>query len=150
MDVPGTGGVSASRMPKHVVAEVAEIPAGGRKAVLVKGRPIVIFNLGGEFFGLLDRCPHQSAELSRGMVSGIAISDEPGVATCSRPGEFIRCPWHGWEFDIRTGQSWTDPSRIKVRPIPVNVEAGCALVQGPFKAETISVQVDGAYVVVDI
>jgi 3-phenylpropionate/trans-cinnamate dioxygenase ferredoxin subunit len=137
-------------MPKHVVAEVADIPAGGRKVVSVKGRPVVIFNLDGEFFGLLDRCPHQSAELSRGISTGIATSDEPGLATCSRPGEFIRCPWHGWEFDIRTGQSWTDPSRIKARPFNVNVEAGCTLVQGPFKAETVDVQVDGEYVVVDV
>ena len=137
-------------MAKHVVAQVAEIQPGRRKVLTVKGRPIVIFNLDGEFFGLLDRCPHQSAELSKGITSGISQSTEPGTATCSRPGEFIRCPWHGWEFDIRTGQSWCSPGDIKVRSFSVNVEPGCDLIQGPFKAETIPVDVDGEYLVVDM
>jgi nitrite reductase/ring-hydroxylating ferredoxin subunit len=41
-------------MTKHVVAAVRDLPAGSRKAVSVKGRPIVVFNLVGEYFGLLD------------------------------------------------------------------------------------------------
>ena len=137
-------------MPKHVVAEVADIPAGGRKVVSVKGRPVVIFNLDGEFFGLLDRCPHQSAELSRGISTGIATSDEPGLATCSRPGEFIRCPWHGWEFDVKTGQSYCDPKKFRVRPYTVTVEPGEAVVKGPYVAETFAVQIENNYVVIDL
>ncbi|CAH1651532.1 Rieske (2Fe-2S) protein [Chelatococcus asaccharovorans] len=136
-------------MTKHVVGRAADIAPGERMVVTLKGRPIVIFNLSGEYFGLLNRCPHQSADLSRGIATGIADSDEPGDAVCTRSGEFIRCPWHGWEFDIRTGQSWCDPSRIKVRPFTVRVEAGRALVEGPYKAEAIPVSVDGDYLIVD-
>lgn len=136
-------------MAKHVIAKVAEIQPGERRAVTVKGRPVVVFNLAGEFFALLNRCPHQSAELSRGITSGITTSDEPGTAQCSRAGEFIRCPWHGWEFDIRTGQSWCDPSRVSVRQFPVSVEPGETLVKGPFKAETVPVTVEGDYVVLE-
>ena len=65
-------------------------------------------------------------------------------------GEIIRCPWHGWEFDIRTGQSYCDPKRFRARGYPVNVEPGSSVVKGPYVAETIAVSVESDYVVVDL
>jgi 3-phenylpropionate/trans-cinnamate dioxygenase ferredoxin subunit len=62
----------------------------------------------------------------------------------------LRCPWHNWEFDIRTGKSWFDPRRTKVRAFPAHVEPGAALVEGPYQAETFSVKVEAEYVVVDV
>jgi 3-phenylpropionate/trans-cinnamate dioxygenase ferredoxin subunit len=134
---------------KHVVAAVRDLPAGSRKAVTIKGRPIVVFNLHGEFFGLLNRCPHQGAPLSEGFLGGLLQGEEPGKVDCTRLGEIIRCPWHGWEFDIRTGQSWCDPARIKTRSYPVAVTRGTQLVEGPYVAETVSVTVEAEYVVVE-
>ena len=55
-------------MSKHVVATVNEIPPGARKLVTVRGRSIAVFNLGGEFFGLLNRCPHQGGSLCEGQI----------------------------------------------------------------------------------
>ena len=92
-------------MSKHVVATVAEIPPGNRKLVTVRGRSIAVFNLGGEFFGLFNRCPHQGGPMCEGILTGLIESDEPGHYRYSRKGEILRCPWHGWEFDVRTGQS---------------------------------------------
>ena len=111
-------------MARHVVAAVDEIPPGGRKLVEADGKKIVVFNLGGEFFALLDRCPHQGSALSGGILCGLTLSDEPGKYQFSRAGEMLRCPWHNWEFDIRTGKSWFDPRRTKVRAFPAHVEAG--------------------------
>jgi nitrite reductase/ring-hydroxylating ferredoxin subunit len=136
-------------MAKHVVATVAEIPLGGRKVAHVNGRAIVIFNLAGEFFALNDRCPHRGGSLSQGKQTGLVESDGPGNYRYSRPGEIIRCPWHGWEFDVRTGQSWCDPARVRARRYAVAVEAGCKLVSGPYVAETVPVTVEGEYVVVE-
>ena len=48
-------------MSKYVVAAADEILPGERKLVNVRGRPILIFNLDGDYFGILDRCPHQGA-----------------------------------------------------------------------------------------
>ena len=62
----------------HVVAAVGEIAEGGRKFVNVEGREIGVFNVKGEFFALLNRCPHAGASLCRGTVIGLAESDEPG------------------------------------------------------------------------
>jgi nitrite reductase/ring-hydroxylating ferredoxin subunit len=136
-------------MPKHVVAAVKDIPPGGRKVVEVNGRAIVVFNLGGEFFALNDRCPHKGGPLSKGRLTGLVESSEPGEYRYSRRGEIIRCPWHSWEYDIRTGQSWCDPQRVRTRRYTVTVERGARLVEGPYTAETFPVTVEDEYVVVE-
>jgi len=135
---------------KHVVAAVADIPPGGCKLVEVAGRAVVVFNLGGEFFALNNRCPHRGGSLCQGRLTGLVQSDQPGEYRYSRRGEIIRCPWHGWEFDIRTGRSWCDPQRLRVRQYDVAVEPGARLVQGPYVAETFPVSVEDAYVVVEV
>ncbi len=132
------------------MAPAAEIPPGSRKLITVRGRPIAIFNLGGEYFGLLNRCPHQGGPLCEGVLVGLLQSRDPGAYTYTRSGEILRCPWHGWEFDVRTGQSYSDPERIRTRAYPVEVEPGTAVVKGPYVAETIPVQIEEEYLVVDV
>ena len=136
-------------MARHVVAPVGDIPPGGRKLVDVNGRAVVVFNLDGEFFALNNRCPHKGGSLCHGKLSGLVQSSEPGEYRYSRRGEIIRCPWHSWEFDIRTGQSWCDPQRLRTRRYAVSVEKGVRLVEGPYKAETFPVSVENDYVVVE-
>ena len=137
-------------MARHVIAPVDELPPGTRKFVELDGRRIAIFNIKGEFFGLLNRCPHQGAALCEGPLIGLARSKDPGEIEYTRPGEIIRCPWHGWEFDVRTGQSYCEPERIQVRSYPVEVAEGQRVVQGPYVAETVPVTVEEQYVVVDV
>ena len=137
-------------MSKHIIAPVTELPPGSRKLVTIKGRPIAVFNLGGEFFGLLNRCPHQGGDLCEGLVTAVVTADRPGEYRMSRHGEIIRCPWHGWEFDIRTGQSWCEPDRIQTKQYPVEIAAGTDLVKGPYIAETIPVLVEENYIVVEV
>jgi len=134
---------------RHVVATVDEIPQGGRKLVEVGDRNVVIFNVNGEFLALLDRCPHQGGSLCAGVLAGFVSSDEPGQYNYSRPGEFIRCPWHGWHFDVRTGQSWGDPERVFTKQYNVEVAPGQQLVEGPYKAETFEVSVEENYLVIE-
>jgi len=136
-------------MSKHVVAPVDEIPPGGRKLVNAGGRAVVVFNLGGEFFALSNRCPHKGGSLCHGRLTGLVQSSQPGEYDYSRLGEIIRCPWHSWEFDIRTGKSWCDPQRLRVRNYAVSVEAGTTLVEGSYVAETFPVSVENDYVVVE-
>ncbi len=137
-------------MAKHVVAAAADIPDGGSKLVEVKGRPIAIFNVKGEFFALFDKCPHEGGSLCRGKLTGLVESDGPGQYRLSRKGEIVRCSWHGWEFDLRTGKSWCDPRRVRVRNYAVSVELGTRLVEGPYVAETFPVNVEGEYVVIEV
>lgn len=136
-------------MAKHVVAAVSELPPGARKLVNVRGRPVAVFNVAGEFFALLNRCPHQGGSLCDGTLTGLIQSNEPGKYQYSRAGEILRCPWHGWEFDVRTGQSWCDPGRIMAKSYGVEVQPGEAVVKGPYVAETFPVTVEESYVIVD-
>jgi 3-phenylpropionate/trans-cinnamate dioxygenase ferredoxin subunit len=137
-------------MARHVVATAGEIPPGARKIVTVRGREIGVFNIGGEYFALLNRCPHQGGELCRGTLVGLVTSREPGRFDYSRPGEMLKCPWHGWEYDIRTGQSWCDPNDTRVKAYDVKLEPGETLVRGPFVAETFTVSVEQEYIVVEL
>jgi 3-phenylpropionate/trans-cinnamate dioxygenase ferredoxin subunit len=90
------------------------------------------------------------AELCKGWIVGLVQSDGPGDYRVTRPGEFLRCPWHGWEFDIRTGQSWCDPKSVRARNFKVQVEHGSDLVKGPYVAETFAVTVEEDYLVIDL
>jgi 3-phenylpropionate/trans-cinnamate dioxygenase ferredoxin subunit len=137
-------------MPRHVVATVGEIAQGACKIVTVRGREIGVFNVNDEYFALINRCPHEGAELCRGPVMARFVSDRPGEYRLTQHGEMLRCPWHGWEFDIRTGQSWCHPESVKARSYPVEVVPGEALAKGPFVAETVPVSVERNYIVVEV
>ncbi len=132
-------------MAKHVAAPVADVPPGERLRIMIAGVPVAIFNLGGEFYGLLDRCPHMGGNLSEGVTIGLVEAAKPGCYDYSREGEIVRCPWHGWEFDIRTGKSRFDPERWKARSVEVDVEDAQSL-----QAETIDVAQEGDYIVVNL
>jgi nitrite reductase/ring-hydroxylating ferredoxin subunit len=137
-------------MAKHVIASLREFPAGSRKLVDVRGRKIAVFNIKGEFFALANRCPHQGGGLCDGRLTGLVESGAPGEYRWSRRGEIIRCPWHGWEFDLRTGKSWCEPSKVRARQFNVSVAPGSALVEGPYVAETFPVSVEDDYVVLEV
>lgn len=137
-------------MARHVVAAVGEIPPNGRKLVELRGRRIALFHVAGEYFALTDRCPHEGGSLCAGRLTGLVRSAEPGRYEYSRPGEMLACSWHGWEFDIRTGQSYCDPDSIRARTYAVSVEPGEALAKGPFVAETFPVSVEGQYILVEV
>ena len=117
----------------------------------MNGREIGIFYVGDEFFALFNRCPHQGAPLVPGRhLRPAGIRPARRLTAWSRKGEMLRCPWHGWESDIRTGQSWCDPDSVLARTFHVSVEPGEALAKGPFMAETVPVRVEQNYVVVEV
>lgn len=149
-------------MAQYVVGTTDEIPLGGRKIVEVAGRSIGVFNIDGEFFALRNRCPHQGGPLCQGVLSGLTQARTRDEPTYIRRGEILRCPWHQWEFDVRTGQSWIDPAKVRVRSYEAKVEPGYALPsvldsnkelaeagfeKGPYVAETYEVSVEHEYIV---
>ena len=136
-------------MARHVIAPASELPAGTRKRVLVDGRPVLVLNIKGELFALSDTCPHKGASLSNGILTGHVTSGGPGDYVYARDGEILRCPWHQWEFDVRTGRSWCDPKRMRLMQLDVKIEPGATVIEGPYKAETFPVRVEENYVVVE-
>jgi nitrite reductase/ring-hydroxylating ferredoxin subunit len=147
-------------MAKHVVGTTDEIGPGQRKIVEIDGRSIGVFNVGGRYYALRNQCPHSGARLCDGVLTGLVTSSEPGEYTYLRAGEILRCPWHGWEFDIATGRSWFDPAHTRVRAYEATVEpadgvknddlSDAGYQPGPYNAERYDVEVHRQFVVVHV
>jgi 3-phenylpropionate/trans-cinnamate dioxygenase ferredoxin subunit len=129
---------------RHRVAKVIDIPPGSRKIVEVAGRSIGVFNVGGRFFAVKNSCPHQGGPLCLGRTIGLVTSSGPGEFSYEREGEILRCPWHGWEFDLATGRSVVDPNGIRVKSYPVELEPEPESLQ----AETYPVEIEQETVIV--
>lgn len=100
------------------------------RRVEVAGRGLAIVRQGDAWYALRDVCPHQGARLSDGRVGGTALARRPGdEIVLGRVGEVLSCPWHGWEYDVRTGRSLCEPERVRVRTYPVRVEDGRVVVE---------------------
>jgi 3-phenylpropionate/trans-cinnamate dioxygenase ferredoxin subunit len=132
-------------MPQHVVGRVEDLPPGQRKIVEVGGQSIGVFNVGGTFYALKNRCPHQGGPLCQGSLNGTTLPSPPGEYCWGREGEILRCPWHGWEFDVTTGRSLWHPERCRVRAYEVTVEPD----EGVF-VETYRVTVEGRRIVLHL
>ena len=74
-------------MARHIVARTSDIPPGGNKVFGVEGRDIVVFHVNGEFFALLNRCPHEGAPLEKAAcVARLRIVAQRGsTASSGRP-----------------------------------------------------------------
>ena len=92
----------------------------------MNGRSIGIFNVAGTFYALWSSCPHKAAPLCRGQLTGLIRGPAPYQYVVERQGEILRCPWHGWEFDVTNGQSVFNPYRMRVKCYDVTVESGAA------------------------
>lgn len=139
-------------MPRHIVAKAEDLPPGARLRVIIDGRPILVLNIKGELFALTDTCPHKGASLLGGVLTGLVRSSQPGDIRYERAGEILRCPWHQWEFDVRTGRSYCDPKRWRLQIYPVGVKAAetGARVEGELRADTFPVEQSGGDIVVDV
>lgn len=150
-DVPAA--TRRRRDGKYVVARVQDIPAGSRIIVDIEGREIGIFHIDGAFHAILNYCPHRGGELCKGDVLSLVESDRPGDVRLDESTKFIVCPWHGWEFDIKTGESWydpeynTDPARYPpARSFQVGVESGAQVADEISATTAIPVDAEGGYV----
>lgn len=108
-------------MIRHLVGNVSDLGPGSKQIIQVGGRSIGVYNINGEFYAIRNLCPHQSAQLCTGITTSFITSNGPGEFRFEREGEIVRCPWHFWEFDIKTGQMMVDPSR-RTKTYEVTVE----------------------------
>ena len=136
-------------MGRHVVGRMGELSPGDRKVVEVEGRSIGVFNVDGHFHALKNSCPHQAAPLCLGSVQGMTMPGKPGEYVWGREGEVLRCPWHGWEFDITTGRSVFNPHKTRVRSYEVTVEPA-AESSDEESVETYPVSVEDGLVVLHV
>ena len=113
---------STSSARRHVVCRVAELPPGSRREVAVGGEyGVMVFNVGGSFYALRNKCPHTGGPLGRGFIRPHVVSDGVGDFKFEREAEIVKCPYHNWEFDIATGCALYDPS-LRAKTYPVVIE----------------------------
>jgi nitrite reductase/ring-hydroxylating ferredoxin subunit len=110
-------------MATYYVADVEEIEEGSQILVNIEGRSIGVYRLDGEFYALHNRCPHEGAPLCRGLVCGTTLPSKVYEYEYGRKGEIVRCPWHGWEFEIKTGKSVFN-DKVRTRSYKVHVVNG--------------------------
>lgn len=113
----------ASIERRFYLCDTSEVPRGERVVRDVGGRSIGVFNVGGRFFALHNRCPHRGGALCLGPVTGTALPTDGYRYEYGRDGEIVRCAWHGWEFEIASGRCLVHP-RMRARSFPVEVEDG--------------------------
>ena len=122
-------------MRRHIVGKVSELPPGERKIVEVQGRSIGVFNVHGTYYALRNSCPHQAAPLCLGAIKGMTMPGKPGEYVWAREGEILRCPWHGWEFDVTSGRSVCNPHGTRVKTYEVTVEEDASVETYPVTLE---------------
>ena len=102
-------------MPAFVkMATLVELPPGTTKEVEHDGRIYALFNVDGQISAIDGICQHQGGPLAEGIIDGTIVT----------------CPWHGWQFDVRTGQS-TLGIRIRQAVFEVKLDGGDVLVAVP-------------------
>jgi nitrite reductase/ring-hydroxylating ferredoxin subunit len=105
-------------MKRHPVAQAGEIPPGGRKLVSAGAAEIGLFNVGGEVRAYRNVCPHAGGPVCLGRISGTPLPSKVYEYIYGMEGRILRCPWHGWEFDLTTGGHIVDPeTRLKEVPV---------------------------------
>lgn len=99
-------------MPRWIrVCSTDDCPPGKAVELVAGDRMVALFNVDGTFYALDGVCPHQGGPLGKGCLAGAIVT----------------CPWHGWQFDVRTGQHQL--SRTLVQPgFAVQVADGEVLV----------------------
>jgi nitrite reductase (NADH) small subunit len=115
---------------KHYICSLEDLEKVRKKAVVIGKRPVVVVRSErGSVHALKDACPHKGPCLSDGMLDKGCEGLVAGEYIYDPDTEVLRCPWHSWEFDIRTGQSLFAPEKVRVKTYAATVEEGAVFVE---------------------
>lgn len=103
---------------------VDDIRREGCRMVNVGGRTVGVISVGEDFFAISDRCPHMGASMCTGSVNGTLLPSAPHEHVYGLDQRVIRCPWHGWEFDLESGRSLLEPRRFGLKTYRVTQDDG--------------------------
>ncbi len=91
----------------HMLAGAEEIPVGTGREFTVGGRIVAVYRVGAEYHAMDGICAHAGGPVAKGMLRGCVVT----------------CPWHGWQFDVTTGQHCLTP-HIQQEQFACKVEGG--------------------------
>ncbi len=87
------------------IAGTTDVTPGSGMVVEVNEKAIAVFNLDGTFYAIDNTCLHRGGPLGEGDVEG----------------DVVTCPWHGWQYNVKTGGCVNNPS-AKVTSYEVTIE----------------------------
>jgi nitrite reductase/ring-hydroxylating ferredoxin subunit len=90
------------------VASVEDVPEGGARAVYAGGEQIALFNIGGVIYAVANRCSHANGQLAEG----------------TREATTVRCPLHGSQFDLISGEPLCGPASRPLARFEVRTDDG--------------------------
>jgi nitrite reductase/ring-hydroxylating ferredoxin subunit len=96
-------------------AALADVPPGAPHLVDADGTRVVLVRVGEQIHAIGATCSHQGGPLGAGKLSGTRLA----------------CPWHGWMYDVRTGQCLLPSRGAAVASYPVRVEGDAVWVELP-------------------
>jgi len=109
---------------------IGDFPVGQLCRVEVEKRALAVVRSEEGVYVLRDTCPHQGAPLSGGHLTGYVPPCQPGAKIdIEAERGMVVCPWHGWEFDLKTGRSLVDPDKTRVRSYAARIEQGRVVVE---------------------
>jgi 3-phenylpropionate/trans-cinnamate dioxygenase ferredoxin subunit len=114
---------------RYDVGGVDEFPPGSRRVINVGNRAVGVINAGGTLYAVLDVCPHELVSIcEHGAVGGTPLPSKPGEIEFGLEDRVLRCPWHGYEFDLQTGSALFTNFRGRLRTFQVEAEHGRVIV----------------------
>jgi 3-phenylpropionate/trans-cinnamate dioxygenase ferredoxin subunit len=111
------------------LGRIEEFPERSVRVVSTGRGEIGVVRWHGQFFALRNICPHEGAGLCEGTVRPRISAAGVGQLLADEDAPVVTCPWHGWEFDARTGQSVFGDPQCRVRTYPVRTERGSVVVE---------------------
>ncbi|HYQ93073.1 MAG TPA: non-heme iron oxygenase ferredoxin subunit [Candidatus Competibacteraceae bacterium] len=94
------------------LARTIDLKPGNLRCVRIQGRRILLANVEGRFYATDDTCTHEDASLSLGVLKG----------------EWVKCPLHGSQFNVRTGEVMEEPAEEPLKTYPVRIEGDTILI----------------------
>jgi nitrite reductase/ring-hydroxylating ferredoxin subunit len=93
------------------VCKASEIKAGCAKSIEIDGKALGVFNIDGKYYAINDVCGHRGGPLAEGELDGTTVI----------------CPWHGWRYNVTTGENELLPN-LPTQKYEVKVEEDDVLV----------------------
>jgi nitrite reductase/ring-hydroxylating ferredoxin subunit len=124
-------GEQAPRSREIEVCDAADLRDGQLRSVTVgRARLVAAAGADGEVTVFFGACPHQGAPLEKGRMVTELASGRPGEMALVPGSLLLRCPWHGYEFELGEGRAITDPD-VCLRLVPSTVSRGKVRVLWP-------------------
>jgi nitrite reductase/ring-hydroxylating ferredoxin subunit len=110
----------------HDVGALQDFPDRKISSVTVGTRRVGLVRVGDDVFAFAERCPHMGGPLTLGHLE--TRLHGTGYGELSSEGPVLTCPWHGWQYDMSTGQA-LDAPEARMLCFGARVEGGRVLIE---------------------